>query len=36
LDAGAPSVGKQDAVLERVRGFGARETPAGRRQQLGL
>ena len=27
--------GKQDAFLEFVRGFGARETPAGWRQQLG-
>jgi hypothetical protein len=31
-------LGKQDALLERVRGFKskARETPAGWRQQLGL
>jgi hypothetical protein len=29
-------LGKQDAFLERVRGFEAHETPAGWRQQLGL
>jgi hypothetical protein len=29
-------LGKQDAFLERVRGFEARATPAGWRQQLGL
>jgi hypothetical protein len=29
-------LGKQDAFLERVRGFAARETPAGWRQQLSL
>jgi hypothetical protein len=28
--------GKQDAFLERVRGFRAREAPAGWGQQLGL
>jgi hypothetical protein len=29
-------LGKQDAFLERVRGFEAREAPADWRQQLGL
>jgi hypothetical protein len=29
-------LGKKDAFLERVRGFEAREAPAGWRQQLGL
>jgi hypothetical protein len=29
-------LGKQDAFLERVRGFGAREAPADWRQQLSL
>ena len=29
-------LGKQDAFLELVRGFGAREAPADWRQQLGL
>jgi hypothetical protein len=29
-------LGKQDAFLERVRGLGSREAPAGWRQQLGL
>jgi hypothetical protein len=29
-------LGKQDAFLELVRGFGAREAPADRRQQLSI
>jgi hypothetical protein len=36
LAAGAPWLGKQDAFLELVRGFGARAVPADWRQQLGL
>jgi hypothetical protein len=31
-----PPLGKQDAFLELVRGFGAREAPADWRQQLSL